>query len=423
MRTQSPSSEWKRTTLQHCCFRPEYGYTASASKKPIGPKFLRITDIQNGKVDWSKVPHVRRPEEGEGRYLLESGDIVIARIGATTGKAYLIQQCPEAMFASYLIRVKTKPGLLPKFLNYCLQTSEYWQHINSQKGGRLKGGVNIPILENLEIPFPSAIEQAAVVRVLDAVQEANEARQRELVLERERKATLIEHLFTHGTHGEPTTHSKIGEIPESWQVIPLGECAELITKGSSPNWQGFEYTADGVIFVRSQNVGWGRLELTDVAHLPPAFNAKEKKSILRKDDILVNIVGASIGRAALATTETAGGNVNQAVALVRLRSEEFEPAFFMNYIFTMTGQRQLHSQKKDIARANLSLQDLTEFLVPLAPKTEQSTIAVTMRAAEAKIQSLEREVALIEELFQTLLEELMTGQISALPLIEEHQAR
>ena len=49
-------SDWEKVTLQRCCFRPEYGYTASASEKPIGPKFLRITDIQNGGVDWRKVP-------------------------------------------------------------------------------------------------------------------------------------------------------------------------------------------------------------------------------------------------------------------------------------------------------------------------------------------------------------------------------
>jgi len=67
----------------------------------------------------------------------------------------------------------------------------------------LKGGVNIPILENIEIPRPAPIVQAAVIRILDAIQTSKEARQRELALERERKAALMEYLFTHGTRGEP----------------------------------------------------------------------------------------------------------------------------------------------------------------------------------------------------------------------------
>src|SRR5690348_10743918 len=117
MTTEHSPSLWKRAALRHCCFRPEYGYTASASQEPVGPKFLRITDIQNGQVEWNKVPYVEKPEDAARSYLLETGDIVIARIGATTGKAFLIQECPEAVFASYLIRLRTKPGLLPKFLN------------------------------------------------------------------------------------------------------------------------------------------------------------------------------------------------------------------------------------------------------------------------------------------------------------------
>src|SRR5690348_18497165 len=89
MTTEHSPSLWKRAALRDCCFRPEYGYTASASQEPVGPKFLRITDIQNGQVEWNKVPYVEKPEDAARSYLLETGDIVIARIGATTGKAFL----------------------------------------------------------------------------------------------------------------------------------------------------------------------------------------------------------------------------------------------------------------------------------------------------------------------------------------------
>src|SRR5689334_19251893 len=92
-------------------------------------------------------------------------------------------------------------------------------------------------------------------------------------------------------------------IPNHWARANLDQLSEIVTKGSSPNWQGFEYTEEGVPFVRSQNVGWGKLDLSDVAHLPSAFNDKEKKSVLKSGDVLLNIVGASIGRAAIATKE------------------------------------------------------------------------------------------------------------------------
>lgn len=166
--------------------------------------------------------------------------------------------------------------------------------------------------------------------------------------------------------------------PSPWKAVKLGELARLITKGSSPNWQGFDYCNDGIVFVRSQNVGWGILESEDIAHLPEEFNKKEKKSIIQENDILINIVGASIGRAAIATKDVAGGNLNQAVALVRLKPG-WEPSFVMNFLLTEAGQTQLHSQKKEIARANLSLQDINNLLIPFPPLPEQRAIAHTLQ--------------------------------------------
>jgi len=85
--------DWRWVKLGEVCEKPTYGYTASAEHKEVGPKFLRITDIQNGKVDWARVPYCR-DNEGLEKYLLKSGDVLFARTGATTGKSYLITETP-----------------------------------------------------------------------------------------------------------------------------------------------------------------------------------------------------------------------------------------------------------------------------------------------------------------------------------------
>src|SRR2546425_324007 len=295
MTTDCPPSEWKRAPLKQCCFRPEYGYTASASEKPIGPKFLRITDIQNGCVDWGKVPYVATREEGAKNYFLEAGDIVIARIGATTGKAYLVKECPEAVFASYLSRVRTTPDLLPEFLNLWLQTGEYWQHINRHKGGRLRGGVNLTILENLEIPLPRPLEQEVIARLLDAVQKAKEARERELALERERKAALMEYLFTHGTRGEPTKQTEIGEIPEGWLVERLCAVAKIRYGLGQPP----ELDSQGVPMIRATDIKRGRVLPSGIIRVKRAAIPQARNPYLRKGDIIVVRSGAYTGDVAM----------------------------------------------------------------------------------------------------------------------------
>lgn len=187
---------WEVVRLGDYCNKPDYGYTESANDSPVGPKFLRITDIQNDVVNWQKVPYCVCSKKTKEKYLLKTGDIVIARIGATTGKAYIIDNCPEAIFASYLIRVRTKDDLLPVFLAQYFRTNIYWKQINKSKGGRLKGGVNIPILNHLILPLPSLSEQRAIANIFRAIDEKTASLEREVELIDELFHTILEELMT-----------------------------------------------------------------------------------------------------------------------------------------------------------------------------------------------------------------------------------
>ncbi len=145
-----------------------YGYTASASIEKKGPKFLRITDIQNGIVSWSEVPYCEIDEKLIKKYRLKKGDIVFARTGATVGKSYLISNgVPEAVFASYLIRIIIKKNILEKYVYYYFQTPEYWNQINQGKIGIGQPNVNARILGNIKIPLASIQEQEQIVEILD----------------------------------------------------------------------------------------------------------------------------------------------------------------------------------------------------------------------------------------------------------------
>jgi restriction endonuclease S subunit len=149
-----------------------YGYTEKASTEEIGPKFLRITDIQDNSVDWLTVPYCKCTESDIKKYKLESGDIVFARTGATTGKSYFIENPPIAVFASYLIRLKvlSKEEILPKLVYYFFQSGLYWQEINKGISGAAQGGFNASKLGKMSISFPKSIaEQQSIIDKLDAI--------------------------------------------------------------------------------------------------------------------------------------------------------------------------------------------------------------------------------------------------------------
>ena len=154
---------WVWASLKQLAERIQYGHTESARDEPIGPKFLRITDIQDGRVNWDTVPYCKCSEEQYAKYRLLPGDIVFTRTGATTGKSYLISDCPDAVFASYLIRLQIGKQLNTKYVALFLTSPMYWSQIMIVKKGSAQPGVNATILATLNVPLPPLAEQYRIV--------------------------------------------------------------------------------------------------------------------------------------------------------------------------------------------------------------------------------------------------------------------
>ena len=168
---QGKGDGWEEKTLGEVS-KINYGYTEKASIEKIGPKFLRITDIQENSVNWETVPYCKCSEKEFPKYKLETGDIVFARTGATTGKSYLIKNPPNSVFASYLIRLRMNSikEFIPEFISYFFQTKTYWDKINAGISGSAQGGFNATKLGELKFYFPkSKEEQQSIVRQLDAL--------------------------------------------------------------------------------------------------------------------------------------------------------------------------------------------------------------------------------------------------------------
>jgi type I restriction enzyme S subunit len=183
---------WEVKTLEEVAEKPKYGFTDSASKRG-NVRFLRITDIQENGVDWDKVPfcNCANPKN----YLLKDKDIVFARIGATTGKSYLLRNPDNAVFASYLILVRPKE-INSVFLYYYFQTKAYWSQIDSQKKNNLKGGVNGSILSKLLVPSVSVDEEQKLSDILESIDQKIEPAQAKLLAYQKLFKTLLHELMS-----------------------------------------------------------------------------------------------------------------------------------------------------------------------------------------------------------------------------------
>jgi type I restriction enzyme S subunit len=160
---------WKWVKIQDIASDIQYGYTETASKKNVGPKFLRITDIQGNKVDWDTVPYCKISKDEFDKKKLEDGDLVFARTGATVGKSYLIKgNIPESVFASYLIRIRFPKFISDKYVWYFFQSNHYWQQIFRGQVGTGQPNVNGKKLGELNLPLPPYREQQKIVTAIES---------------------------------------------------------------------------------------------------------------------------------------------------------------------------------------------------------------------------------------------------------------
>ena len=128
---------------------------------------LRITDIQNNAVDWNTVPYADYDEHRANAYLINDGDILFARTGATVGKSYLVKGLQDkAIYASYLIRVQTFNEILPEYVKYFFESAFYWDQIQKDSVGIGQPNVNGTTLSQLALPIPPINEQHRIVNEL-----------------------------------------------------------------------------------------------------------------------------------------------------------------------------------------------------------------------------------------------------------------
>lgn len=155
---------FKTTSLKSYLESTQYGYTASALENGAY-RLLRITDITHGKVAWENVPFCDCKDSE--KYLLQDDDILIARTGGTTGKSFFVEAPPpNAVFASYLIRLRLKRNVHIEFINAFLNSYCFWSQISEMKSGSAQSNVNAEKLKELVIPECDFETQEKVVQLL-----------------------------------------------------------------------------------------------------------------------------------------------------------------------------------------------------------------------------------------------------------------
>ncbi|MGN7515978.1 MAG: restriction endonuclease subunit S [Allomuricauda sp.] len=186
---------------------------------------------------------------------------------------------------------------------------------------------------------------------------------------------------------------RFAEFSGKWETKKLGLLCSKVGSGSTPYGGQEVYQQTGVPFIRSQNVINNELIL-DNTHIPEAINSKMKGSIVKSNDILLNITGASIGRSCVVPKDFKTGNVNQHVSIIRLKQDE--PKFVQSFLASYRGQKLILRGQTGSGREGLNFQSIRGFKISIPPPSEQQKIASFLSAVDKKITQLQQKKGLLE---------------------------
>ncbi len=415
--------------------QPQYGFTASAATEPVGPKLVRITDLQDGQIDWNSVPYCECAEPS--RYLLRDNDLLFARTGATTGKTHLVKNPERAVFASYLIRLRPRKGVLASYLHSFFQSDNYWAQISEEKEGSAQPNVNGEKLSALEVPFVEPALQQAISEFLRCVRSRQDGRRTHLPdlpppLDKQRRVVeRIEELATQihearmlrqqaaeeadALVASETNSLFVGDAMHRWPTKSLGEVAEIrsgVTLGR---------TLTGPVvrlpYLRVANVQDGHLDLNEMKEIE-ILESEAGKWKLQYGDLLLTEGGDwdKLGRGTVWREEIPNCIHQNHIFRVRTRPDEFVPEFVAKLISSPVGKAYFQEASKQTTNlASINQRQLKAFQVFQPPISEQRRIVAELDSLQTKVHALQRlqveTAAELDALLPAILHRAFKGEL------------
>jgi len=228
LRFKGFTDDWEERKLGELAKSFEYGLNASAKEFDGYHKYIRITDIDDCTHEFiqNKLTSPDVDFTNADNYILQRGDILFARTGASVGKSYYYKENDGLVyFAGFLIRARIKPEVSPKFVFQNTLTSKYNEFITitSQRSGQ--PGVNAEEYSNFKMMVPSFEEQEKIGTFFKQLDDTIALHQRKLDLLKEQKKGYLQKMFP--KNGAKVPELRFAGFADDWEERKLGELGSV----------------------------------------------------------------------------------------------------------------------------------------------------------------------------------------------------
>ena len=376
----------------------------------------------SGAIDYSNIAYLEVEAKQLLKRRLEAGDIILERSGGgpkqPVGRVvFFDREDGDFSFSNFTsaIRVKDKTKFDPRFVFYGLM--ELYQSGKTEDLQRRTTGIrNLDFSAYKErarfpsIPLP---EQKKIAEILSTVQRAIEEQGRVIQTTTELKKALMQKLFTEGLRNEPQKQTEIGPVPDSWEVVDLGDVINLFAGYAFKSDEGI--SESNTQLLRMGNLYQNTLDLNrSPIFYPDSFAAAHKRFVLKEGDLVMSLTGTS-GKEDYGFTVRIPKTdktllLNQRVTRIDVTDHRLQKDFAHHFLLSRKFLDHLYPTAKGMKQANLSTNAMKKIKVVLPGEAEQSEIAMCFKSLDQKVVVAGRKLAALQDLFRTLLHELMTAK-------------
>ncbi len=330
--------------------------------------------------------------------LIPAGKVVIAtRVGL--GKVCRVRQ-PTAINQDIRGLVPKNPNTLDdQYLFYCMKAKS--QAIVAAGTGATVQGVRLDFIKGLEIPLPSLDEQRRIVKALDEVMEYTDSIIKGDEFKRSNIANLLNAIRV----------SEFQNLAELFGTVTIKDVSTRVMVGHVGSTSE-HYRPDGVLFLRTQNIGEDEIDLSGAKFIDPAFHAKLKKSAIETGDVLIARVITDRVKCVVARDTL--GEANCANVVMVRPGERLNSDYLAQYIQSPAAQTYLVGRRVGSAQSVVNTNVTANLPVPDAPFDVQRSVAQRLSEAQREFRQIEsvsvRKRAALESLRSSMLDNFLAGR-------------
>lgn len=397
------------------------GEVYEITRRPRGPNkagresapFIPMKSIPAGGAFSADFAIEDTAQSRSGTYF-ERGDILVAKITPSfeNGKQALMLDLPTdyGWATTEVIPLRPKTDSHDRrFLFFYLLHPDIRHHIAERmEGTTARQRIPDTVLLDLPVPDFDYRDQCVVSDALESVQSAMGIESRLVSRLLDLRTTAMNTLFTYGLHGEPTRETGIGRLPQAWSVSPL------LSLCQATDVVDFRKECDRAIcYVDVSAIDRQYHTIAQSVEVVLRDAPSRARKRIRAEDVLFATVRPTLLRVARVPPAFDDQVCSTAFCVLRGNPEVTVPGYLFHVV-----RRDQFVERLGWAETGASYPAVTDRIVkqqpvPVPPLKEQREIVAILDAIDRKIEVHRRKRALLEQLFRTLLHDLMTGRIRA----------